>query len=551
MEGSELFYYQRRVRSKLAVYESLFTTKMGGLSPAHLILKAVHLASDADIPAFRLLLATAAETLPLDLVLRILLTYLPEGTEPSLYTDFLGELVLGEELRPSHDVIPLHPSTDDLSETDAQTQVRKLHLLRLAGAIERFNDSDSFTSFLISKAYRIEAETGSLPFLQQLLEPFLDHSEFLRTWAVSTLLPLLRLDYEYYPQNLPTYSLESFEKLEGRLAINALLSPAARQGNENQSAELGRDLRGLVGPWTYGENLRKRSKLDRRRSSISIPLIDNVGDGRGSSDGWSYVNEWILDLSLRDFSQAVRAFEQWDGPLDVDCGGWDDGPKINEAIQSMTAYAQTGLAAIYANHDISDRALAGVHSILEQVSRLVHLQKPLPLRAADAAVPADLVTPEYLQSLSQAHLLFNALLYEPNPLTKPSKSSLEWTNLVLISATTLEHLGHSMTCKSITELGLFGTSTEQMAVFLKILHGLQRAQIREDKSWAKIRQQLLWLRDWSHVFNTDDSSHDAMQGILCKIGKTEFELEILRTLLTCAREHLPLLATLFALPNYK
>ena len=511
-------------------------------SPAHVVLQAVQLATDADVPALRQLTAHYPETLKLDLILRILLTYLPESIEPPLYTGFLRDLLSGRLTVHGDDATP--PSlVEDLSDNEARHQVRKLHLLPLTGPLTFGGDSsDSFTCFLMRRAHLIEAETGSLPLLQQLLEPFLDHSDLLRTWVISTLLPLLRLDYEYYPQTVPSYSLEAFEKLEGTSAVNALLSPAARQGNQHQSPELGRDLRGLVGPWIYGETLRKRRKLDRRRSSSIAVSKAPVGAEEDiiPNTGWDYVNEWILNLSLRDFSQAVHAVEQWEGPRDVDYGGWDDDhmEKDETVLRSSTEmYAQTGLAAIYASHDTSGPTFEGAYSILEQVAHILDVQTPPELRPVSAAFTADLVSSEYLMSLSQAHLRYNAFLHKSNPITKPSKSSMDLLYLLLVSACTLESIGLPMACRGIADLSLFGKSVDQRTVFRKLLHSLQATKAREEKTWARIRQQLLWLRDWSYVIgNESNDDQDAEQGVFCKIGKVEFEIEILKAFLIGTRE---------------
>ena len=54
-------------------------------SAAHAILDAVHFASRHDVRSLRQLVLRAPETLSTELVLRILLTYLPEATEPASY----------------------------------------------------------------------------------------------------------------------------------------------------------------------------------------------------------------------------------------------------------------------------------------------------------------------------------------------------------------------------------------------------------------------------------------------------------------------------------
>ena len=221
-----------------------------------IILAAVRHASNADIPALRQLLDWP-DALKLDLTLRILLTFIPEGTEPRIYVDLLRELVDDQSNPRDHIITPglPEPPEQDISEDAARVRVRRLRLTPLLNPKAQYDqETDSFTLFLLHLAHKIDSETGSLDLVCQLLEPFINHSEVLRTWIISNLLPLLRLDYEYYPLSGTSHSLEDFERLDGSIAIQTLLSKAARRNDGRDTRDIGRDLRGLVGPWMYGEN---------------------------------------------------------------------------------------------------------------------------------------------------------------------------------------------------------------------------------------------------------------------------------------------------------
>lgn len=500
-----------------------------------IILAAVRLASNADIPALRQLFEWPG-ALKLELTLIILLTFLPESTEPGLYVDLLRELA-DSHSNPGGQVTPSFPELPelDISEDEARVRVRRLRMTPLLNPNAQYDqETDSLTLFLLHQAHKIDSETGSLDLVCQLLEPFFNHSEVLCTWMVSNLLPLLRLDYEYYPQSGASHSLEDFERLDGSIAIQSLLSKASQRISETDTREIGRDLRGLVGPWMYGETTRKRRKLScgRRRQNLITGVrateeSSSAEEGRLSS-GWSHVNDWLLHLGIRDFPRAVDAMTQWDGPSDVDYGDWAAGtqPVNKEASRMQTQrYSQAGLAAIYATNDSSLETIIGSHRVLLQTARSVDLDEPPEFKRSDEPITSG-ISREYLESLSPAHLLHNALLRPQNPLTNPTASAVSLYNLLLASCYKLLNLGNIKTSRSVAELALFGTEAAQVAELKKTLYTL-KAEKMDDKLWASIRRQILWLQNWEYWSNEVEEP----RGIFSKIAKTDLEVELLRAML--------------------
>lgn len=502
---------------------------------AHLILEAVQLTLDAAIAPLHELTTRHAGILTLELILRILLTFLPESTDPSLYTDFLHDVLKS----PSKIVDETLSYEPQISDNEAIRRVRKLHLLPLADPQYVYEDSvDPFTLFLLHQARRIDAETGSLPCLLRLIQPFLSHSEYLRTWAISTLLPLLRLDYEYYPYDGPTYSLEAFEALAGNNAIDSLLSEAAQKSNEETKSKLGRDLRGLVGPWMYGANTRKRRKLDPSRVKTSSAVqaqVDRGHDNDGmaqTSSGWAHVNEWLLELSLRDFPRAVEALSQWDGPRDVDYGQWDDDlqPVEEAELQNMTAqYAQAGLAVVYTANDCSASTLKGSLQILHRVAKLMDLHAPPPLTAQTPSENAE-ISIEFFDTLSRTHLLHNSLLRARNPFTTPTDLSIRLSYLLIESGCILENLGSSLSCKTLAEQSLFGSEADQTAELRKLLYHLQ-GKAKDQEKWNLALYQIRWLRDWNCEKKAVEQESPSSAGVFCKVKKIDMENELLNALL--------------------
>ena len=498
------------------------------------ILAAVRHASNADIPALRQLLQRP-DALSLELTLRILLTFLPEGTEPGLYVDLLRELA-DDHPHPQSITTPSFPELSDQSEPEeeARIRVRRLRLNPLSHEAQYDQDTDPLTLFLLHQAHRIDSETGSLDLVCELLEPFFNHSEVLQTWMISNLLPLLRLDYEYYPQSGISHSLEDFERLDGSIAVQSLLSKAAQWKDEKDTREIGRDIRGLVGPWMYGETKRKRRKLDhgRRRHSLitgtrAISGEPAMEEEHARSD-WSHVNEWLLDLGLRDFSRAVDAMTQWNGPSDIDYGDWGAGiqPVDGEEVRAQTQrYSQTGLAALYATTESSLETITGSHRMLLRTARLVDFDEPPDLETSNAPINSE-ISRTFLDSLSPTHLLRNALLRPQNPFTSPTISAISLVNLVLASCHKLLHLGNIKSSRGVVELALFGTEADQFAELKKTLYFLKTEKIDESQ-WASNRRQMLWLQNWEH--QSDDG--EAPRGVFSKVSKIELEVELMRAML--------------------
>ncbi|KAG2418343.1 hypothetical protein HFD88_001444 [Aspergillus terreus] len=500
-----------------------------GLSGAQAILLATHLCASGNVSSLPQLQARFPRWLPLERVFRIILTYLPESTEPRKYTSVLQELLEGSHTE-THDVDV--SAVKGLSDEAARTRVRKLRLLPLKYPDDEdtLDSTDLLTQFLIHRAHRIDSETALQPLILDLLLPFYQHSATLRTWLISSLLPLLRLNYEYYPSQDETFSLDILESMDDNTAINVLLSMTSSQKND---MDLARNLRGLLGPWMLGSNRSKRRRLNQTAQQTSITLSqDESSTEKGTSAGWQSVNEWLLSRSLIDHESTVNAYVHWDGPEDVDLGGYNEEKEAmssEESIRLRTRYGQSGLAVVYANSDTSLRCLDGSFQIISRVARILGLEESLLGSQDNSGLPVVTFDATRVSSSSRVSLLQNALLLVSNPLTTPSTSSITFLNAILISLRVLTELGHPVPCRTIANICLHSNDEAQMLELRAVIASVVKQTKTRD--WRRSRQQLLWLWNWQGGESQPTESPAVCHGLFWRVPRNVVEAEILKALL--------------------
>lgn len=512
-----------------------------GLSDAHAILLATKICTTGDLTDLPVLQAHYPHCFPLERLLRIILTYLPESTEPSTYVPVLQQLTDDSSLVSGDRTIDTS-AVKDLSEAAARKRVRRLRLRPLKREDEEddVHSADHLTQFLIHRAYLIDTETALQPLILGLLLPFYEQRPIIRTWLISSLLPALRLNYEYYPNRDETISLETLELMDDQTAINVLLSIT---GSECNNMDLVNNLRGLIGPWLYGSNRAKRRRLNESAHKNSISFIQGTPKPQPTElAGWEYVNEWLLSRSLVDHSSVVGAFTNWNGPEDIDLGGYDDkGTQISpdKHRELLNRYGQSGLSVVYAHADSSQAALDGSFQVVARVAKLLELKEFSYLNSPDSALPSVDYDTERISSTSRASLLQNALLAHANPLTQPSPSSISFLSALLLSLRILTQLGHLIPCRVAANICLHSSEELQLAELKSVISSAVKQQ-RSRKNWELVRQQLLWLRDWQaeHSENGWDepSTH---HGLFWKISRDTAETEILKALLSARGRHSP------------
>jgi hypothetical protein len=503
------------------------------LSPPKILLLAADLAAKADINGLRHLAARHDTVLRKDILLRVLLTYLPEALPSSSYVGLLTEIESGEYSEGDAEDIDVS-AVEGLSDQEAAKKVRKLHLLQLSSPETSVPDAeDSTTQFLLRRAYKVDEEAGLLDTLPDLLAPFLDHSPCIRTLMVSAILPLIRRNFEYYPSSPIPHTLYSFQRLPDQTAVSLLLDQTGVSTDD--PASIGRDLRGLVVPWLYNEarwaTRNKESSRDTTSEATTAPAEQQL------CPGWAGVLEWLTAKASESWKVAVNAIEQWDGPEDVDLGGYG-AMWLNEQEQEHLerTYARAALASALLISEASPEALSGAQSIISKILTLLD-QNPDSLQI-DTALPPPLSLNglESLLSAQNATWLRNDLLSESNPLTAPTAATTQLLHRFATSAYLLTKGGAPCTVRRAGELVLLQDEREQKSEAAKVIHNLStKGPKSDDKYWVKARENILWLRDWGSE-NESTLSAPVIKGVFGQLKKEYLEVEILKALLANTRK---------------
>lgn len=517
------------------------------ISKPKCILLAIHYASEGNIKALESLTRIRSDDLDTQLVLRILLTYLPESIEPKEYTRFIGHLC--SDTSNEHEATERDPEVDvapvkEVDEQQARRRAKRLKLLdtRPSNYPEDGPD-DALTQFVCHRALRIDEQTGLVNLLPQLVQPFLERNEFIRAWYIGDVLPLLRLQFEYYPEDTTGgRALAEFEDLDAKGSVEFLMHEAAASSSENSN--VARDIKGLVGPWMYGNSLRKRRKLGHNADREDINGdVDHaqLQELREVGFEWQYVYRWMVEESREKFELAAEAIENWDGPSDIDLGGLDAGHSdryLDEETQSdlERQFVQVAFACCYAVESSLQQATRQSYSVLARIARLLDFDPPRDLSVGVEQLPQIRKTDMQLGSSQlPLDLGLENLLDSNHPLTTPSQQNYVLLQMIIFSAHQLSELKHAISIADVATLRFAATAEEQLAVLQRVLHGLSGGGTKRDETqWKEDRAKLLWLRNWGDDAEADDTS----LGVFCQVPKQTFEEENLKALIETAAYNL-------------
>ncbi|KAG5948456.1 hypothetical protein E4U60_001877 [Claviceps pazoutovae] len=502
------------------------------LSPAKVLLLAVHFATHANIDSLTSLCQLHASTLHEELLLRILLTYLPETIRPELYVGLLQQ-ILERDFQDTKAHAPDSSPVDALTEAEAAKKVKRLHLRSLNGPLihESFQ-RDVLSSFLVLRARSIDTETGTPSQFLDLLLPFIHRSSYLCTWISSIVVPYVKKEQAVDSRN----SLLQFEALSDAEASIFLLS---RQPDMPSTVQLDidHDLRESFGPWLYNPDRWKEAEPDGGKDIVC--------------EGWQEFRTWLVSQAASSWPIAVQVLEKWGGIDDV-CLSHGLTMKLAKRFQDhcRETYAATTLACVYSIQDTSLECLSRLYNIVAKLRvRLAYDEKYESLEKALETLPdLSLHNISTLWQDRTASLAKDNILAPKNLLTSPTAESTRLLLALILSAYNLTLHGHPSSVRRVGDLTFLRDTRDQNAVFTKLLWTIEKqASTCDDEYIVWARKRLLWLRGWRDAAATVPQEID--NGTFCAIHRESMDADFLKLMLSSGRYDLA--RSLFEDTDYK
>jgi hypothetical protein len=197
-----------------------------------------------------------------------------------------------------------------------------------------------------------------------------------------------------------------------------------------------------------------------------------------------------------DCGSVVEAFVHWDGPEDIDLGGYEheEAHSYENRLHLRKYYGQTGLAVVYATDPTRD-SLEGSFQITLKVAKLLHIDPDFDISIDIPSLSALHLDLNTISQASKASLLQNTLLAPSNPLTVPTTQSVAFLQAVLISLRILREYEYRTSCRSAATICLQSSDEAQSLELRGVVDAVIKHTI-PGRHWEMIREQILWLRDW-------------------------------------------------------
>jgi protein transport protein SEC39 len=520
------------------------SSSLATLSSEQWTLLAARFANESDLASLRCLVNSTPNTVSADLLLQCILTYLPETVEPSLYVDLIASIARGQKVDVDSTVSIDVSAVRDLSPAKARKRVKHLNLLPLAHAIwsPQAEFPQHVVQFLIHRAHLIDQHTGLLNLIPPLVTPFLDLYPSLRSWFISSVLPLLRLDSEYYPGLDRAYSLEEVELADDDRGVDIWLSNAFNQSGSDKldGGEIARSLRGLVGPWMYGSNLRKRRRLDIAQSDLNTRRASSAQPDERSAPiksdtqidwtGWDTTYRKLIETSKTQLSPVSEAINDWNGPLDLDLGEYGKDLDLDSAEESsvVSRFIQAAYSCIFSAEQSDKQTISSAYTILGKIASLSNI-RPLPSLQSQASQLSDMsAKKEDFEDIGSFRLDIDTLMQPDNVLSKVGQRSFNLARYCIVSAHLLDFLGHPISTSGACKVRYMLESEEQSTMFQRLVHSLATGKKSSRMDWATTRSYLLWLWGWGQ----ESTASETGLGVFGKINRKAIEKEILEALLS-------------------
>ncbi|EXJ55016.1 uncharacterized protein A1O5_12755 [Cladophialophora psammophila CBS 110553] len=442
------------------------------LSDAHIVLFAVQVTSEGDLVSLLKVVRWRPDILSNTLIYRLLLSFYPaESTGKLTLVNFLQSLGDRPDDARGPETPSPEPSISNLSRNEALRRIRALSL-RPIPEHRALHTHSELANVVVEWAKILEQLHGSAQPAGEFVQNFIGQDSDLRRWYESYLVPVIRLQYEFYPDIEDVIGLQGIETLSDAEGIQTLLQYAVRRQNPSDVA---RDLDQVVSPWVRGASEAKRRRVDY-----------SVEDTTAEVEAWESVYDWLVSTSRTEFNVAAKAYVDWSGPI--------ENHQPTDMDEEVARFAQTGMAIVYGCSAASTDARNICRQVLIKAAKLLNLG-PLDLfqSGPDISVPEN-----FVNGLSETDLLPNALLKNSNNFTLVTGPSVQLLTGLLATAEILSGFSMSRNITELSHVTIFGSERRHKDELRRLLQHIP-LQTRYEIDWRSVRRQLLWLHSWTEI----------------------------------------------------
>ena len=424
-----------------------------GLSDAAVLLLAANLASVPQLASLQALITAYPDLLHFSVVLRLLLTILPETISPEDYLPLVYSLYRNDTA-----TLPFDPSRipsafiDQVSNLSQAALRRRLSLFELSDIptprIKPEDYQNTLIQWFFDRARKVEEATGMIDLARRLVLP--DPKSFEQSppfppaavtlWGKGIVQVLETFIFDNEGED--ELQLLSFENLDPDSGVRFLLYRSTAE-------TISRNVRHLIAPFAEYIKVQQPEK-----------------------EPWAALWEWLLDRSSAgELEYVANLGSDW-------FGGPDD---------LLRQFLQTSMTACYVCQHSSPSIRTNLHRIHVDISRLSqHLNVPSTGQQIALHHPeTDLLASE---------------LRHTSPLTTLTSESLQFLDNIIMSADIIAQASiKPELCLREIVLIHEGTEQTQFQLLDQLLRTDQAWTKRTEEQWRKIRQSTHTLQSQSQV----------------------------------------------------
>ncbi|KAK6514489.1 hypothetical protein TWF281_004689 [Arthrobotrys megalospora] len=455
------------------------------LSPSRALLLSLHFASNQDFKSLRNLVASYPTVFPAEVLLEVILRFVPESVGVEGYGGIVGDVVGGRVLIPA--------TSDGEGKGVDEGYVKDINELSARKTLEVLNFPDGslkaskeeegeggeggegiLEKFVKERAFAIDREIGQIGVIKELVEYFVEGDEGVYGWYLGVVGVVEGLVFDTLPagEEKGVLGLEEFEKLEVRDGVFVILDRMVTESGEN----VGKGVEMVTAYIDYKNKKQGKNKKGGRKG-----------------DGWKYMFEWISKHAVQRFGIVWKVVRDW-----------NDGPDDDETRKE---YFKTIMAGCYSCIRTDEEAVQQMQDVVYRI-------------AAKLGVELIKVRGEEVEKLVEGYLNTRGGIgvhgeWDAGELVTPTAPALRLLEQLIVSIRMFAMFPLMLTVKEVMRMRFVGSKEDQLGLLKR---GLQvSARQRSESGYGDVRSACEFLRVESRVFG--------------RLSSEDVEVEVLRDML--------------------